>query len=291
MKPAPHSGPVVGARDNLQAIDCSACGYIHLNPLPDPRALDRYYASDFWQTTKSGSRAEMEAEADWLDAINGDWLALLRGDRKAGTLLDVGSGYGWFLRAAIRAGFGADGLEPNKAAAEYAKKNSGTYVAVGTWESLQVTLRWDCLSALWVLEHLIDPRAFLSWSRDRLVPGGRLLLVVPNDFRALQLEVNPKVARPFFFLDATHINYFRPETLWNLLGRAGFRVVDYCGTYPMENFLLDGEDYTAEENAGLGAQCHAKVRNGDVLIGTEARRARYRHDLSGRELVVVAERE
>lgn len=284
-----HPGPVVGERANLQAIDCAACGYIHLNPLPDPRALDRYYASEFWQTTKSGSRAEMEAESDWLDAINSDWLALLSGTRGSGLLLDVGCGYGWFLRAAIQAGFGADGIEPNKAAARYAEKNSGAYVAVGTRDSLMIAAQWDYIAALWVLEHLLDPRAFLEWSRERLVPGGRLLLVVPNDFRALQLEVNPKVERPFWWLAATHINYFRPETLWNLLGRAGLRVVDYCATYPMERALARGLDYTAEDNADLGANLHSQVRAMDLSDGQEKRRARYHHDLNGRELVVVAE--
>ena len=78
----------------------------------------------------------------------------------------------------------------------------------------------------------------------------------------------------------------------DLIGRAGFRVVERTTMYPMENYLYNGKDYTAD--ASLGAELHGRVEARDLAMMREKRIAFYRdmaQNHEGREIVIVAVRE
>ena len=72
---------------------------------------------DGWYATSRGrwiGEAEYQRAASLLDASPGD------------TLLDVGSGTGWFSRRAAADGLVVTGVDPKRAWIEYARQNSGT---------------------------------------------------------------------------------------------------------------------------------------------------------------------
>ncbi len=81
----------------------------------------------------------------------------------------------------------------------------------------------DCLLTD-VLEHLEDPRKALEDIRRILKPGGRLIVVIPNDrnfFWSRLLCLKWKEA----FYDPGHVRQWRPRALKDLLRSKGFRVV------------------------------------------------------------------
>jgi SAM-dependent methyltransferase len=280
------SGEVVAKRDDLRVIDCQACGFYHLFPLPTREHLAGFYANDFWQHTKSGTRAQMDEQIAWWSAIYGDWLTLAQRhvlDDK--NLLDVGAGYGHFLDAAAYEGFETHGIEPSADV-------SMPWIWRGTWEDWASDRQYGCISALWLIEHLPDPMKFLRWAYNRLSIGGVLLSTVPNDFSAAQVEAVNAGALPNYWLDATHLNYFTWSSFSNLLGRCGFRIVERSTLYPMELWLMAGQDYTREP--AIGAACHELVRMADLGTGRDQRLRDYQ-DLAemgmGREIVVVAVKE
>lgn len=80
--------------------------------------------------------------------------------------------------------------------------------------ALAVTARWDLVTMIHCLEHLIDPLADLRRLATALTAGGRLLIQVPN-----------AAANPFDILVADHRLHFTANSLRALLRRAGFRVV------------------------------------------------------------------
>lgn len=311
-----HVGEVLGHRDGLIVINCRLCGWAHLRELPDAAALSGYYKSDFWQKEKAGALEIMEAEHDWLDDRHGDWLSALERYTRGRTMLDVGCGYGFFLGQAKLRGWMVSGIELSAEAAQYAQQQNisvGTYVGgpavyVGNWADGDdrllyilppADLHFDVISALWLMEHLPDPMAFLRWCRAHLYDAGALLLIVPNDFSAAQWAANEQVRKPFWWIHHTHLNYFTWATLSNLLGRAGFRIVNQLTAYPMESFLpgsyqsyqesVPMYDYTADHEAGQEA--HAIVKQFDLKRTREERLAHYRKLAlrgEGRELIVVA---
>ena len=287
-----HAGPLLVERDSLRVIDCKVCGYAHLEKMPNTDDLNRFYASDFWTKEKPGALARIEEQREWWAETYGDWLELVERHAPGRTLLDVGCGYGHFMRAASQRDWGAWGIEPSDTASDFSIDQGGT-VWWGSWETFQ-SPGYDCVSALWLIEHLPDPLRFLRWAHDRLLPGGMLLVVVPNDFTPIQrlISTSGKVAVPWWFIHPTHISYFTPVTLANLLGRAGFRVVERTTMYPMEHYLYDGKDYTAD--ASLGAELHGRVEARDLAMTRARRMAFYREmaqNYEGREIVIVAKRD
>lgn len=176
--PSQHSGPVLAQRDGLTVIDCRACGWAHLDPLPVVE--DAYYRDTFWSEKGAGWLAKYEAERDWLDMRNGDWLSVVEehlGSKHA--LLDVGCGYGFFMNTANKLGWPTYGIEPSIEAAQYARQFGS--VADCSWVDYNGN-DFDCISALWLLEHLPNPFEFLAWARAHLAPGGVLLLCVPQEW-------------------------------------------------------------------------------------------------------------
>jgi SAM-dependent methyltransferase len=73
-----------------------------------------------------------------------------------------------------------------------------------------------------VLEHLVDPMAVLRAVRDRLVPGGILVVETPDCTRVWGITTAAEY-RAIHPLD--HVNSFDPPTLRRFVERAGFRVV------------------------------------------------------------------
>jgi len=287
-----HVGPLLGERNGLRVIDCKACGYAHLETLPSADDLDQFYTSSFWQVEKAGALDRIAQQREWWVAVHGDWLELCGRYTNGRDLLDVGSGYGFFMDTSKSLGWNPWGIEPSREACEYADRVLGWQTFNRTWQDWDYSLSFHLVSALWLIEHLPDPLRFLEWAHDRLVIGGVLLSVVPNDFSPAQLRANHAVDRPFWWIDKTHLNYFTPESFANLIGRAGFRIVERSTLYPVERFLIDGMDYT--NNPVLGAKLYDSVTHNDLEMTRTLRLTHYQamsRRGEGRELVVVAVRE
>ena len=295
-----HPGPIVASRAGLSVVDCSRCGYAHLTEIPDPAALSRYYSSDFWQKEKAGWLARYEAQADWDAARWGDWLEFMEVQLSddhdfwqggPANLLDVGAGYGGFVKAATESGWAALGWEPSQSAADYARQNNSRVVNMGWTPDAECGFQ-SAISALWLVEHLPDPMAFLLWCHQHLELGGLLLAAVPNEFSLRQLHANAKAKTHDYFVHHTHINYFSVSSFSNLLGRAGFTIIDRLATYPMEYFVTAGLDYT--DSPAIGDRCHTSVRMRDLRRTRASRIAFYRELAAvgqGRDQIVIARAE
>ncbi|HEX4768849.1 MAG TPA: class I SAM-dependent methyltransferase [Lichenihabitans sp.] len=93
--------------------------------------------------------------------------------------------------------------------------------------------RWDTLfpSDCWIfgdcLEHLRDPWRLLRNIRERIDPGGCLLVCLPN---AQHWSVQWRLASGQFryessgLMDRTHLRWFTRKTLLEMLGEAGWQV-------------------------------------------------------------------
>jgi len=108
-----HSGELLGERDGLRVIDCAACGFAHLETLPNGASLIEFYRSDFWQKYKAGALDRLLAQYDWWLETYGGWLELVERHVKGRRLFDVGCGYGFLMEAAREMNWNADGIEPN----------------------------------------------------------------------------------------------------------------------------------------------------------------------------------
>jgi 2-polyprenyl-3-methyl-5-hydroxy-6-metoxy-1,4-benzoquinol methylase len=102
--------------------------------------------------------------------------------RGPGRVLDVGCGFGHFVRWALDNGWDAWGWDSDPWAVESTVVPGRVVVSRDELDPpFDVVTLWD------VLEHVTDPVAFASSLRDLLGPGGRLFVCSPN-FEALRLR-------------------------------------------------------------------------------------------------------
>ncbi len=151
-----------------------------------------------------------------------------------GRLLDVGSAHGWFLRAAVRRGWSAVGIEPDPEIAGRAGEG-GAEVRVGAFpEALQPGDKFDVVAFNDVFEHLPDVHAALRAAARALAPGGLLIVNLPDARGAFH-----RVARALSRLGlhgplerlwqkgfaSPHLSYFTAPLLQRLAGQHRFRRV------------------------------------------------------------------
>ena len=125
-----------------------------------------------------------------------------------------------------------------------------------------------------MLEHVPNPKEIIEELKIHLSPGGVLAIQVPNDFSQLQEIVKTKAMGHEYWVSAPdHINYFNFDSLTILLEQCGMQVVYQMATFPMEWFVLLGDNYIL--NPEFGAGCHNKRIGFDLSLPTDARREFY----------------
>jgi SAM-dependent methyltransferase len=131
-------------------------------------------------------------------------------------VLDLGAGDGRLALSLARSGHPVTAVEPFRVVAAA----PGLTVLRESVEKVELPEHSFDAAVLWhVLEHLAEPLTALQRARRWLVPGGRILIGVPN-FESLQSRVG---GERWFHLDPQrHLVHFTPRGLQALLERAGF---------------------------------------------------------------------
>lgn len=144
-----------------------------------------------------------------------------------GRLLDVGGGEGRFA-ASVRRRWGCEAhvaeLSPVAAA-------SARAVVDRVWEGdffhLPIDTRFDCITALDVIEHFADPLAVLSRVHALLEPGGSFVSSIPNlghwSVIADLLEGRWDYL-PVGIACHSHLRFFTRRTIADFWSRAGFKI-------------------------------------------------------------------
>lgn len=167
-------------------------------------------------------------------ALTLEALEPVRGAR----LLDVGSAHGWFVEAATARGMRVVGVEPDLAVARRSIER-GLDVRVGYFpDCIPAEERFDVIAFNDVLEHLPDLDRILAACHQRLAPGGRLVISLPDADGLLyrtacltaRLGWKPSLERlwqkHFRF---PHLYYFTASTLGRMVAPFGFRLVQSRG--------------------------------------------------------------
>jgi 2-polyprenyl-3-methyl-5-hydroxy-6-metoxy-1,4-benzoquinol methylase len=139
------------------------------------------------------------------------------------TALDIGSGFGFFSRAAVLAGFSVTAINPGAWENEIFEKVNGFPPLPHFFEEVDLDgKKFDLVILSQVLEHLEEPLIFLQKIASLLSPGGIIAIAVPNVdsilVKILKTRDNGCLWVP------EHLTYFSGKGLATLLSRAGFVV-------------------------------------------------------------------
>jgi SAM-dependent methyltransferase len=255
-----HGGEVIDRVGAFEVIECEACGFRHVEPLPSAEELTDVYRHEYYDTEKPLYLARHDQDRDWLRLSDEARYRELESGLAAGRrrIVDVGCGPGHFLALGRERGWQGLGIEPSRQAAAHARE-LGVEV-VEDFLTPELGQRLGCFDAAHlsdVLEHLPDPRALLETCHGLLSPGGMICVSVPNDYNPLQAVLREGDDHgPWWLAPPHHLNYFDFDSLRGLLERSGFEVLRASTSFPMELFALMGERYVG--NDAVGRQCHER---------------------------------
>ena len=272
-------------------------GYYRCDPIPSEETLAEIYENRYFTEVKPKLIERQEDDIEWWNTMFDDRLAIMSELYRASSrkmwplMLDIGCGGGFFIRRAFSSGWMGVGVEPNKAAIEYARSQS-SYLGGGMFyesslDNVKETRFWG-IHLSEVLEHVANPLEMLTECYDRLLPGGCICVVVPNEQNALQTQLRTSHGE-WWFQPPHHINYFDFDSIEGLLKQAGFEIYERSSMYPMETFLMMGLNYIGNES--IGRLCHHQRMNFDMSMKPEQRRKFYRElaeNKLGRECVIYA---
>jgi SAM-dependent methyltransferase len=215
---------------NFTLDKCCACGTGYVNPQPSLESLQSFYAScGHGSKSLTSCAAVMASEVEFpnstVDAqrlvtyAKGLLGACREGKAKA---LDIGSGYGFFSRAALEQGFQVVAVNPARAENRIFQQLNGFEPIPLFFEEVDFGMeKFDLVILSQVLEHLLDPFHVLTKVRNLIKPEGVLAIAVPN-VDAILIKIL-KSKSSFLGLPG-HLIHFSRRGLSALLQRAGFEV-------------------------------------------------------------------
>ena len=174
---------------------------------------------------------------------------------RAGRVLDVGAGYGFYRVALGAAGFDHAGLEISAHGRKMQRELHG-FDCYALWE--EVPDSYDAICAFDLIEHLPYPAHFLHRASSLLRPGGFLGLRTPN----LDCPEREVFGDDWHSLKREHLVYFTPDSLTEAAEHAGFEPVEVATTsHLLRGFV--GEHMVADWAAlGRGDNLAAWYRKG-----------------------------
>ena len=150
------------------------------------------------------------------------------------SVLDVGCGAGLLAEPLARLGAQVTGIDASEEVISAARKHAaemGLGIEYRSGDALQLEGEFDLITAMEVIEHVVDPALFVKALAKRLGPGGLLILSTPNATgwsKLLTITISEGLG---YIPRGTHdFNRFvPPERLKLLLAEAGLKCLDVEG--------------------------------------------------------------
>lgn len=235
------STPRVNHPFNFQILKCNKCGLARTYPMPYGGNISTYESPEW---ALGAIENETVRNRYIFGSISSEILKEIEREKEGGRLLDVGCGVGTLLNLARNNGWDTYGVELSKTYCDYTKSiglkvSNSDLTDAGFIEGF-----FDAISMVHVLEHI--PELFETLNEAwRILKHDGILVVDTPDIGTLTARFQKG---HYVSLDPDcHIWQFTPETLSNVLLRAGFtpiRVVQHSRSWRYWKilFILDNPE-------------------------------------------------
>jgi 2-polyprenyl-3-methyl-5-hydroxy-6-metoxy-1,4-benzoquinol methylase len=289
-----HAGPMIDTKSNFRVIDCQKCCFKHVIPIPNLDDLKNQYENKFIDE-RPNIKQKLLDEFPWWQILYNEkfdyFESILNSHSKS--ILDVGCGLGYFLKVGMDRGWSVTGIDLSNQSVNFVKEHGIDAIQGDFIETDFENQKFDVVNMHEVLEHLADPISVIKKAKRILKPNGLVCILSPNDYNPLQNILRQKGFSPWWVEPPIHINYFNFDSIEKLLKDLGFEILFKTSTFPMEIFLLMGDNYVQDKD--LGSKIHKKRVNFETNLyetkNEELRKNLYKcfSDLKiGREFIIIA---
>jgi 2-polyprenyl-3-methyl-5-hydroxy-6-metoxy-1,4-benzoquinol methylase len=201
---------------------CGACGFVHQNPRPTIDALNRFYLkAQYREEVPTPEVTSYPAFAHWYYKEKVDY-AIAHSGLAAGTVFDVGCGYGATLLVFRDKGWNCLGLEADGRCCQFAREALGlSGVTQGVLDQrTQPDSAVDLVFSNHAFEHFADLDEVMKGMTRILNPGGYVMTAVPTYF-----ENRSGLSKAW--MNSAHYSLFTHRSLNQLFSRYGFEEVSH----------------------------------------------------------------
>jgi 2-polyprenyl-3-methyl-5-hydroxy-6-metoxy-1,4-benzoquinol methylase len=223
-----------------KVLRCGDVAWLH--PMPSFEECKALYSEAYYACQDSACPLS-QIESQQLDYFARRVRRIsTRLGREPITMLDIGAASGLFVRAARAQGVAAEGIELSGWACEQARREHGIDLIEGDLirDDLDIRSSYDVIVMNHVLEHLVDPLAYLDRIRDLLIPNGLLVIEIPQQF------INPidllyrwaGYRRPYSLASVHHPYFYTVSSILRLMEMSGFKSERLITWLPEQVFHL-----------------------------------------------------
>lgn len=216
--------------EHFEVCQCADCGFRFTDGAPVESEIGRYYETPDYISHSDTSKGLMNKVYHWVRSYMLSRKARLvakASGMERGTMLDYGTGTGYFANQMRKAGWTVRAIEKSAQAREFARTNFGLEV----WSEQQMdqvpTGSLDVVTLWHVMEHVENLDRLWSEIDRWLRKDGTLIVAVPNCSGADEAIYGAHWAA---YDVPRHLWHFVPPTMRRLAERKGYEM---CQTLPM----------------------------------------------------------
>jgi ubiquinone/menaquinone biosynthesis C-methylase UbiE len=225
------------SKKEFAVFQCSSCFFRFTQDYPEEADILQFYESESYishsDSSEGISNKLYRLVRKIMLRIKRNLVMEITG-LKTGSILDVGSGTGYFAAAMKKEGWSAEGIEINEKAREFSISHFGLEAGPPEKISSIRSGTYDCITLWHVLEHFHDPFKYFSEIYRLLKPDGFCIIALPNSCSYDAVHYKSHWAA---WDVPRHLWHFSPETFWLFSDRTGFELVE-TRTLPLDVFYI-----------------------------------------------------
>ena len=201
-------------------VQCTKCRFILATPQPSEEELARFYSEDYGVARRAPA---VGIHVDKRLFRRGQFIAeiMRQHHQRAHRVAEIGCSSGYGLYVLRQMGYDVKGFEISEPLVRIGRND--LHLNIATRSLPEPDERFDAIVLRHVLEHLRNPDLCLDALHRNLMPGGILIIAVPN-IRSWSAVLCGKY---WDWMDPPlHLSYFCQDTLAALVNAHGYDVQD-----------------------------------------------------------------
>ncbi|WP_082269897.1 class I SAM-dependent methyltransferase [Leptospira interrogans] len=249
---------------------CTDCKTLYVSPRLLDVCIEELYSDEYYSEMYTRSmlpvfekRKQLIGRSKYLQIMNH------RSNDSKGKVLDIGAGIGEVIDVFREEGWESHTIEMNKVAVSWLQTRGYKNVFHGPLDDYETAERFDVIMAWGVVEHVLNPDAFLKRVFDLLIPGGLFVSEVPHG-QSLLIDISRKAGLDpkRILMGEQHIVLYSTEAYKSLHERNGFKKIH------LQTNGLDIDTIFRENNVNIPDKLLAHLQEsideklyGDLLRG------------------------
>jgi 2-polyprenyl-3-methyl-5-hydroxy-6-metoxy-1,4-benzoquinol methylase len=214
---------IIHQKDHWKYLRCLNCDLVSLDPRPSQKELMSNYLNYLPIQPKEIEAWEIMMRPVIVKSAN---LIESRVRAGSGRLLDIGCGYGYFLKEMKSRGWMVEGIEISQTGRQYARDKWNIDVHSQSLENLNIPENsFEVITLFYVIEHVLDPLSLLIEMKRVIKPGGLILLRWPHSTPIVRM-LGPLSQKLDLYHTPYHLYDFSPKTMEKMLKSCGFAEIE-----------------------------------------------------------------